>query len=68
MLGSKYVNNYCKESDEPYWIKTEVGDQDVIDMYKDNILQNNFIQKFKIIKNGVHFHFRKDIGELGGDN
>ena len=36
-------------------------------MYKDNILQNNFIQRFKIIKNGVHFHFKKDFGELGGD-
>jgi hypothetical protein len=24
--------------------------------------------RFKINKNGVHFHFKKDIGELGGEN
>ena len=60
-LGSQYINHQCKETIEPYWIKTDIGEH-----AEASNPQNKFgIHKFKIIRNGVHFQFGKYMGELG---
>jgi len=60
-LGSQYINHQCKETIEPQWIKTDIGQQTQI-----GNLDNKFgVHRFKIIRNGVHFQFGKYYGELG---
>ena len=60
-LGSQFVNHQCRETIEPQWIRTDIGQHTQM-----GNLDNKFgIHKFKIIRNGVHFHFGKFYGELG---
>jgi len=60
-LGSQYINRQCKVTIEPDWIGTDVVET------AQNIEDNNKfgVNKFKMIRNGVHFYFGKYYGELG---
>ena len=63
-LGSQFINHQCKDTDQPHWIKTDIGEQaQPIDSKFASTLQ-----KFKIIRNGVHFLFGQFYGELGEKN
>jgi len=50
-LGSQYINPNCKETIEPFWIKTDIGEQAQLG----NVQNKHGIHRFKIIKSGVHF-------------
>jgi hypothetical protein len=60
-LGSQFINHQCKETIEPNWIKTDIGEQAQTNDSK----YASPLQKFKIIRNGVHFLFGQYYGELG---
>jgi hypothetical protein len=49
-LGSQFINHQCKETIEPYWIKTDIGEH-----AEASNANKSGVQKFKIIRNGVHF-------------
>lgn len=68
MLGSQYVNHQCKETVEPYWIKTDVGEQANIGFAGPEGQYEFEAPNFKIIRNGVHFTFSRGVlGEQGNE-
>jgi len=50
-LGSTYIDLKLNEQRDPYWTMVDLNDRSKVTNQKQN--------KFKIIKNGIHFVFNK---------
>lgn len=57
-LGNCYVDARCNESRDPVWTITDVNEKTKNLGFRQN--------KFKLVKNGIHFVFNRDNPNTGG--